>query len=152
MDWIARFLFQPMYSVSLKKVRPLVTCLPLKKVRERGKGSYLLVCPREWSLIILIIAWNTKTCCLMLNCKRKSVDIKRKTLIPFKQIDVFYPTASIQGAYVICWGRQGGGIPGQTGAGGGEQEMGTKPDRGVRSAGYTPRKSNIPIHQFIYQI
>ena len=86
----------------------------------------------------------------MLNCKRKSVNIKRKTLISFKQIDVFYPTASIQGAYVICWGGQGGGIPGQTGAGAGGQEMWTKQDRGVRSAGYG--KSNIPIHQFIYQI
>ena len=43
--------------------------------------------------------------------------------ISFKQINVFYPTASIQGAYVICWGRQEGGIPGQTGAGREEQEL-----------------------------
>ena len=82
----------------------------------------------------------------------ESVNIKRKTLISFKQIkiNVFYPTASIQGAYVICCGGQGGGIPGQTGAGAGEQEMGTKLGTGVRSAGY--RKRNISIHQFIYQI
>ena len=71
-----------MYSVSLKKVSPLVTCLPLKKVRGRGKGSYWLVCPWEWSLIILIISWNTETCCMMLNCKRKSVNIKRKRSFP----------------------------------------------------------------------
>ena len=82
----------------------------------------------------------------------ESVNIKRKTLISFEQIkiNVFYPTASIQGAYVICCGGQGGGISGQTGAGGGEQEMGTKLGTGVRSAGYGKR--NIPIHQFIYQI
>ena len=86
----------------------------------------------------------------MLSCKQKAVNIKRKTLISFKQINVFYPTASIQGAFVMCRGRQEGGIPGQTGAGGGEQEMATKPGMGVRSAGYGKR--NIPIHQFIYQI
>ena len=82
----------------------------------------------------------------------ESVNIKRKTLISFKQIkiNVFYPTASIQGAYVICCGGQGGGIPGQTGAGAGEQEMGTKLGTGVKSAGYGKR--NISTHQFIYQI
>lgn len=36
------------------------------------------------------------------------------------------------------------------GLGGGEQEKGTKPGTGVRSAGYGKR--NIPIHRFIYQI
>ena len=78
-------------------------------------------------LITLIIAWNTKTCCFMLSCERKC-KYKTKTLISFKQIkiNVFYPTASIQGAYVICCGGQGGGIPGQTGTGAREQEMGTK--------------------------
>ena len=102
-------------------------------------------------LITLIIAWNTKTCCFMLSCERKC-KYKTKTLVSFKQIkiNVFYPTASIQGAYVICCGGQGGGIPGQTGTGAREQEMGTKLGTGVKSAGYGKR--NISIHQFIYQI
>ena len=49
-----RFLFQTMYSVSLKKVSPLVTCLPLKPELDEGERALILA-----SLSERVVAYKT---------------------------------------------------------------------------------------------
>lgn len=86
----------------------------------------------------------------MLGCKRKSVNIKRKTLISFKKLMYFIPprvskerTLFVEGdKEAVSWDKRG------RGRGEGNRRRGQT--QGVRRAGYGKR--NIPIHKFIYQI